>query len=55
MTKTKMAMNMGSGAVDRYKNGGPIVYIIEGRSLSQDINGGFAFGRWHNSLKELFC
>ena len=19
------------------------------------INGGFAFGRWHNSLKELFC
>ena len=45
MTKTEMAMNMGSGAVDRYKNGGPIVYIIEGRSLSQDINGGFTFGR----------
>ena len=28
MTKTEMAMNMGSGAVDRYKNGGPIVYMI---------------------------
>ena len=35
MTKTKMAMNMGSGAVDRYKNGGPIVYIIQSRSLSR--------------------
>ena len=50
MTKTEMAMNMGSGAVDRYKNGGPIVYIIEGRSLSR-----YKLQMVVLHLKELLC
>ena len=37
MTKTEMAMNMGSGAVDRYKNGVQSFTLLKA-DLCQDIN-----------------